>query len=57
MFRYAIALGKAENDPTYGLKGALIQHKVTHRAAITDPKEAGGLMRAIDDFSGQKATR
>ncbi|MFD2740807.1 tyrosine-type recombinase/integrase [Sulfitobacter aestuarii] len=57
VFRYAIALGKAENDPTYGLKDALIQHKVTHRAAITDPKEVGALMRAIDGFSGQRTTR
>jgi integrase len=57
VFRYAIALGKVENDPTYGLKDALIQHTVTHRAAITDPREVGALMRAIDDFSGQKTTR
>ncbi len=57
VFRYAIALGKVENDPTYGLKDALIHHKVTHRAAITDPKEVGGLLRAIDDFHGQRTTR
>ncbi|WP_247743385.1 site-specific integrase [Shimia sp. R10_1] len=57
VFRYAIALGKVDNDPTFGLKDALIQHKVTHRAAITDPIEVGALMRAIDDFSGQRATR
>lgn len=57
VFRYAIALGKVDNDPTFGLKDALVQHKVKHRAAITDPKEVGALMRAIDDFSGQRTTQ
>ncbi|NIZ62310.1 integrase [Sedimentitalea sp. CY04] len=57
VFRYAIALGKAENDPTYGLKGALIRPKINHRAAITDPKQVGELLRAIDGFSGQRTTK
>jgi len=57
VFRYAIALGKAENDPTFGLKDALIRPKTTHRAAITDPEAAGELMRAIAGFSGQRTTR
>jgi len=45
VFRYAIANGVAETDPTYALRDALIQPTVTHRAAITDPKELGGLLR------------
>ena len=57
VFRYAIALGLADNDPTYGLKDALIRPKPKHRAAITDPSGVGGLMRAIDEFSGQRTTR
>ncbi|MEC7962465.1 MAG: integrase, partial [Pseudomonadota bacterium] len=41
VFRYAIALGLADNDPTYGLKDALIRPQVQHRAAITDPAQVG----------------
>ncbi len=57
MFRYAIANGIAESDPTFALKGALIRPQVTHRAAITDPVKLGGLLRAIDAFQGQTVTR
>ncbi|MCA0919237.1 tyrosine-type recombinase/integrase [Pseudooceanicola nanhaiensis] len=57
VFRYAIALGVADNDPTYGLKDALIRPRPQHRAAITEPSKVGGLMRAIDDFSGQRTTQ
>ena len=57
VFRYAIANGLAESDPTSALKGALIRPTVTPRAAITDPKKLGGLLRAIDGFQGQTATR
>lgn len=48
VFRYAIATTRAENDPTYALKGALTAPIVTHRAAITDPKGLGALLRAIE---------
>ncbi len=57
VFRYAVANGLAESDPTSALKGALIKPTVTPRAAITDPKKLGGLLRAIDGFCGQTATR
>ncbi|WP_323034834.1 tyrosine-type recombinase/integrase [Pararhodobacter sp.] len=57
VFRQAIANGAAENDPTYALRGALITPTVTHRAAITDPTELGGLLRAIDGFHGQTTTK
>ncbi|MFD1341483.1 tyrosine-type recombinase/integrase [Litorisediminicola beolgyonensis] len=57
VFRYAIALGKAENDPTFGLKDALVRPKTTHRAAVTDPDQLGALCRAISGFSGQPTTR
>lgn len=52
VFRYAIATGRAERDPTPDLKGALSNPKKRHFAAITEPKEAGRLMVAIDDFNG-----
>ncbi|QCI64576.1 tyrosine-type recombinase/integrase [Phreatobacter stygius] len=55
--RYAIATGRATTDPTYALRGALRTPTVKHRAAITDPLALGALLRAIDGFDGQPATR
>lgn len=57
VFRYAIATARAEADPTIALRGALISPTVTPRAAITDPKALGGLLRAVDAFDGQPSTR
>lgn len=57
VFRYAVANGMAETDPTYALKGALIRPNPTPRAAITNPAELGPLLRAIDAFHGQTITR
>lgn len=50
--RYAIATGRAVRDPTGDLRGALAPIKVTNRAAITDPREVGQLLRAIDGYAG-----
>lgn len=57
VFRYAIANGVAENDPTFALRDALIRQKTKSRAAITDKGELGGLMRAIAGYQGQNTTR
>ncbi|TWH00564.1 integrase [Mesorhizobium sp. J18] len=57
VFRYAVATARADADPTYALRDALIRPKVTPRAAITDPEALGGLLRAIDVFDGLPATR
>ena len=51
-FRYAIVTLRATSDPTLALQGALLAPKVNHRAAITDEKEVGGLLRAIDGYDG-----
>jgi integrase len=56
VFRHAIATVRAEADPTIALRGALQAPDVTHRAAITDPVALGGLLRAVDGFSGQPVT-
>ena len=56
IFRYAIATGRAERDPSADLRGALATPKVRHRAAITDPAEVGALLRSIEGFSGQFVT-
>ncbi|MCW2284947.1 integrase [Rhodoblastus acidophilus] len=57
VFRFAIATGRAENDPTSALKGALTAPVVKHRAAIIEPKAFGGLLRAIDGYAGAPETR
>ena len=57
VFRYAIATGRAERDPSADLRGALITPTVTHRATIVDPNAVGALLRAIDGFEGQPTTR
>ena len=57
VFRYAVASGLAETDPTYALRDALIRPTRVHRAAITDPKALGQLMREIEVFDGQATTR
>jgi integrase len=56
VFRYAIATGRAERDPSTDLRGALTAPKVKHRAAITEPVAIGALLRAIDGYDGQPAT-
>jgi integrase len=56
VFRYAIATGRADHDPAGDLRGALTPLEVEHRAAITDPKRVGELLRAIDEYAGQPST-
>lgn len=57
VFRYAVASGVAETDPTYALRDALIRPTRVHRAAIVEPKALGKLMAEIDGFDGQATTR
>ena len=57
VFRYAIATARADNDPTFGLKGALTAPVVTHRAAITTAKAFGGLLRSVWSYEGNPETR
>ena len=52
IFRYAIATGKAENDPTFALRGALAAPVTHHRAAIVEPLPFGALLRAIETYEG-----
>jgi integrase len=57
IFRYAIATGRAERDPSADLRGALTSPKVNHRAAIVDPAGIGALLRAIDGYDGLPITK
>jgi integrase len=52
VFRYAVATGRAERDPSGDLRGALPPAPVQHHAAITNPKEVAPLLRALDGYQG-----
>lgn len=52
VFRYAVATGRAERDPTGDLRGALPPKRTGHFAAITEPADVAALLRAIDAFRG-----
>lgn len=56
VFRYAIATGRAERDLSRDLKGALPPTRVRHHASITEQKQVGELLRAIDSYSGSLVT-
>jgi integrase len=56
VLRYAVATGRAERDVTGDLRGAIKPLETKNRAAITEPKRIGELLRAIDGYSGQPAT-
>ncbi len=57
VFRYAVATGRAERDPTGDLRGALPTTKPKHHASIVDPKGIGQLLRAIDSYEGHFVTK
>ena len=52
VFRLAVVTQRAEVDPTTPLKDALVPPKVIGRAAITDEKQFGALLRSFDEFTG-----
>lgn len=52
VLRYALAAGaRTAPDVSAGLRTILVDHKATNRAAITDPKRFGALLRAIDGLA------
>ncbi|MDE2363443.1 MAG: integrase arm-type DNA-binding domain-containing protein [Hyphomicrobiales bacterium] len=57
VFRYAIATGRCESDPTFALRGALTTPVTKHRPAIVEPAPFGGLLRAIEGYAGDPTTR
>ncbi len=52
VFRYAVATGRAERNPSGDLRGALTPAKGEHFAAITEPKRVAELLREIDGYQG-----
>src|SRR3546814_7061658 len=57
VFRYAIAHGTAIRDPSADLRGALAPVVSRSHAAVTDPAQVADLLRALDGYAGQMATR
>ena len=52
VFRYAVATGRAERDPSGDLRGALAPTKGEHFAAVTEPKKVAELLRILDGYEG-----
>ena len=57
VFRYAIATGRADRDPSGDLRGALPPVQKKHHASIVEPKAVGALLRSIDGYEGHLVTR
>ncbi|MGV8992110.1 MAG: tyrosine-type recombinase/integrase [Thiobacillus sp.] len=57
VFRYAVATGRAERDPTGDLRGALQPVKSTHMAAVTEPHKVAELLRTLDGYQGTLTVR
>jgi integrase len=57
VFRYAVATGRADRDPSGDLRGALPPVHKKHHASITEPNAVGELLRAIDGYEGHLVTR
>lgn len=57
IFRYAVATGRAERDPTGDLRGALPPAKGDHFPAITEPKRVAELLRMLDGYQGTFVVR
>ncbi len=57
VFRYAVATGRAERDPSGDLRGALPPVKGKHFAAVTEPKQVAEVLRALDGYEGTLTVR
>lgn len=56
VFRYGIATGRAERDPTPDLRGALARPAAKHRAALLTEESLRGFLRAARDYDGKGIT-
>ena len=56
VFRYAVVTGLAERDVTADLREALATKTKKNHAAITEPKQFGGLLRSIFAYTGHPCT-
>ena len=57
VFRYAVATGRAESDPSRDLRGALTPWKPEHYATLTDARDVSRLLRDIEAYEGGFLTK
>ncbi|HSW09000.1 tyrosine-type recombinase/integrase [Aquabacterium sp.] len=57
VFRYAVAIGLLESDPSRDLRGALPPWRPEHYPTLTDPRRVGQLLRDINAYEGGFITR
>jgi integrase len=57
VFRYAVATGRAESDPSRDLRGALTPWKPEHYATLTDARDVSRLLRDIEAYEGGLLTK
>jgi integrase len=57
IFRFAVASGFVESDPSRDLRGALAKPNLKHFASITNPEEVGALLRSVTGYQGNLETR
>lgn len=57
VFRYAVATGRAESDPSRDLRGALTPWKPEHYPTLTDPRDVGRSLRDIEAYEGGFITK
>lgn len=51
-FRYGIATGRCQRDPSGDLRGALQPTNAGHFASVTEPAQVAALLRALDGYKG-----
>lgn len=56
VLNYAIATGRAENNPAPFLRGALSAPKVRHHPALIEPRKLSDMLWAIDGYTGHAST-
>lgn len=56
IWKYAVLTDRASQNIADNLRGVLTTVPVTHRASITDAKQVGALLRAIDTYQGHFPT-
>lgn len=52
VMRYAVATDRAERNPVADLRGALVPAPERNHAAVVDPVQLGGLLRALHCYTG-----
>lgn len=57
VFRYAVATGRCQRDPSSDLRGALPPVRGKHFAATTEPKLFAAILRAMDGYEGMLTVR